>query len=65
MLFVATEHDSLYAFDADTGEQFWHVRLRKLLEAPSSVHCGQIQPEIGITATPVIDLHRGRTGRFT
>ncbi len=62
VLFVATEHDSLYAFDADTGEQFWHVRLRKLLEAPSSVHCGQIQPEIGITATPVIDLHRGRHG---
>ena len=62
VLFVATEHDSLYAFDADTGEQFWHIRLLKLAEAPSSVHCGQIQPEIGITATPVIDRHRGRHG---
>ena len=62
VLFVATEHDSLYAFDADTGEQFWHARLLKLAEAPSSVHCGQIQPEIGITATPVIDRHRGPHG---
>jgi hypothetical protein len=64
VLFVATEHDSLYAFDADTGEPFWHFRLLKPAEAPSSVHCGQIQPEIGITATPVIDRHRGRTARF-
>jgi outer membrane protein assembly factor BamB len=59
VLFVATEHDSLYAFDADTGEQFWHVSLLKFSEAPSNFHCGQIQPEIGITATPVIDRHRG------
>jgi outer membrane protein assembly factor BamB len=62
VLFVATEHDSLYALDADTGEQFWRVRLLKPLEVSSSVHCGQIVPEIGITATPVIDLHRGRHG---
>ena len=62
VLFVATEHDSLYAFDADTGEPFWHFRLLKPAEAPSSVHCGQIQPEIGITATPVIDRHRGPHG---
>ena len=62
VLFVATEHDSLYAFDADTGEQFWHVPLLKPSEAPARVHCGQIQPEIGITATPVIDRHRGPHG---
>jgi len=63
VLFVATEHDSLYAFDADTGKQFWHVRLLKPGETPSdSVHCGQIVPEIGITSTPVIDLHRGPHG---
>jgi hypothetical protein len=45
VLFVATEHDSLYAFDPDTGTQFWHVRLLKPGEAPSdNVHCGQIVP---------------------
>jgi outer membrane protein assembly factor BamB len=62
VLFVATEHDSLYALDADSGEQLWRVRLLQRSEVPSSVHCGQIAPEIGITATPVIDLHRGPHG---
>jgi outer membrane protein assembly factor BamB len=63
VLFVATEHDSLYAFDADTGKQFWQVRLLKAGEMPSDdVNCGQIVPEIGITSTPVIDLHRGPHG---
>ena len=63
VLFVATEHDSLYAFDADTGKQFWHVLLLKAGETPSDdIDCGQIVPEIGITSTPVIDLHRGPHG---
>ena len=62
-LFVATEHDSVYAFDADTGEQFWHVQLLKLEETPSdNRNCGQITPEIGITSTPVIDRHAGLHG---
>jgi outer membrane protein assembly factor BamB len=63
MLLVATEHDSLYAFDADTGKQFWQVRLLKPGETSSDdIHCGQIVPEIGITSTPVIGLHRGPHG---
>ena len=63
LLLVATEHDSLYAFDADTGKPFWHVQLLKPGEAPSDdINCGQIVPEIGITSTPVIDLHRGPQG---
>jgi outer membrane protein assembly factor BamB len=63
VLFVATEHDSVYAFDADTGEPFWHVRLLKPGETPSDPRgCGQVIPEIGITSTPVIDLHRGPHG---
>ncbi|HEX4230857.1 MAG TPA: hypothetical protein VHZ07_19420 [Bryobacteraceae bacterium] len=63
VLFVATEHDSLYAFDADTGQQFWRVQLLKPGETPSdNRNCGQITPEIGITSTPVIDLRQGPHG---
>ncbi len=63
VLFVATEHDSVYALDADTGVPFWHVRLLKPGETPSDPrNCGQVIPEIGITSTPVIDLHRGPHG---
>lgn len=63
VLFVVTEHDSVYAFNADTGESFWHVRLLGPGEAPSdNRNCGQVIPEIGITSTPVIDLHRGAHG---
>lgn len=63
VLYVATEHDSLYAFNADTGSVFWHVRLLKAGESPSDDRsCGQVIPEIGITSTPVIDLHRGLHG---
>jgi outer membrane protein assembly factor BamB len=63
VLFVATEHDSLYAFDADTGEPFWHRQLLKVGEKPSdNRNCGQITPEIGITATPVIDRQLGPHG---
>jgi outer membrane protein assembly factor BamB len=63
VLFVATEHDSVYAFDADTGRLFWRVRLLKEGETPSdSRDCSQVIPVIGITSTPVIDLHRGPHG---
>ncbi|MFZ0594294.1 MAG: PQQ-binding-like beta-propeller repeat protein [Bryobacteraceae bacterium] len=63
VLFVATEHDRLYAFDADTGEQFWHAQLLKNGEKPSDDrNCGQITPEIGITSTPVIDRQLGPHG---
>jgi len=63
VLYVATEHDSLYAFDADTGQQFWHVQLVKPGESPSdNRNCSQITPEIGITSTPVIDRQADRQG---
>jgi hypothetical protein len=56
VLYVATEHDSLYAFDADKGTKLWQVTLLKSGEVPSDDHgCNQITPEIGITSTPVID----------
>ena len=60
VVFAATEHDSVYAIDADTGAILWQVSLLGAGEAPSDPRsCGQITPEIGITATPVIDLGKG------
>ena len=56
IVFAATEHDSVYAFDADTGKILWQVSLLKPGETPSDPrNCNQVSPEIGITATPVID----------
>jgi outer membrane protein assembly factor BamB len=63
VLFVATEHNSVYAFDADNGKQFWHVHLLKGGETPSDDRqCSQVTPEIGVTSTPVIDAHNGPHG---
>jgi hypothetical protein len=58
VLFVATEHDSVYAFDADSGDQLWKVTTLKAGETTSDDRgCNQVTPEIGITSTPVIVLH--------
>ncbi len=63
VVFAATEHDSVYAFDADSGAAYWHVSLLKPGETTSDNRgCGQVTPEIGITATPVIDLTAGPHG---
>jgi hypothetical protein len=65
VLYVATEHDSLYAFDADTGAQYWQTSLLLSGEAAVSsedVNSQLIQPEVGITSTPVIDRSAGPNG---
>jgi hypothetical protein len=61
--FVATENDSVYAFDADTGASFWHVSMLAAGESASDTHnCSQVTPSIGVTATPVIDRAAGPHG---
>src|ERR1700741_867159 len=65
VLYVATEHDSLYAFDADSGVQYWRTSLLLSGESPvssSDLNSTDLQPEIGITATPVIDRSAGSNG---
>jgi hypothetical protein len=63
VLYVATEHDSVYAFDADTGVQLWVKSILGSGETTSDDHgCSQITPEIGITSTPVIDRRQGPNG---
>jgi hypothetical protein len=62
VLIAATENDSLYAFDADSGAQLWKVSLLASGEAPSDDRgCSQVTPMIGITSTPVITVNAGAT----
>lgn len=63
VLYVATEHGSVYAFDADAGTLLWQVSTLGSGEVTSDTRgCDQITPEIGITATPVIDRNAGTHG---
>ncbi len=71
-IFVATQHDSVYAFDADLSAcaKLWSINLLDTAHGGTSgettvptadVGNGfqDIQPEIGVTGTPVIDLASG------
>jgi hypothetical protein len=64
VLYVATEHASVYAFDANDGQYLWQVSLLGAGETTSDTRgCDEaINPEIGITATPVIDRTLGPNG---
>jgi outer membrane protein assembly factor BamB len=63
VLYVATEHNSVYAIDADTGFLLWRVSLLRAGETPADTdECDPITPEVGITATPVIDRTIGPHG---
>jgi len=63
VVYVATENDSVYAYDADTAVLLKQVSLLGSGETPSdSRSCNQVTPKIGITATPVIDRSAGPNG---
>lgn len=66
VIFIATEHDSVYAFDANRPNDppLWHVSLLNsvrgaIVPSEDDVQCPFIRPEVGITSTPVIDLDSG------
>ena len=55
LVIVASEHGTVYAYDADTGANMWDVTTLKAGETTSDNRgCSQVTPEIGITSTPVI-----------
>jgi hypothetical protein len=64
VVFIATEHDSVYAMDADHNQQLWHVSLLDTAHGAAAgaatatkadIGGSSVVPEIGITSTPVID----------
>jgi len=68
VIFVATQHDSIYSLDADATpcQQLWHANLLDMAHGGSAAEFPvptsdvgngyqDIQPEIGVTGTPVID----------
>ncbi|HWG12873.1 MAG TPA: PQQ-binding-like beta-propeller repeat protein, partial [Streptosporangiaceae bacterium] len=56
-VYVATENDTVYALSAATGKVAWSRHLASPVPA-SSLPCGDIEPTVGITGTPVIDPAR-------
>ena len=66
VVFVVSEHDSVYAFDADqtsfsrTSSFLWHDSFINppsvnTVSAVADVSCNDLAPEIGISGTPAID----------
>jgi len=72
VVFVATQHDSLYAFDADASPcvPLWQANLVDAAHGGATGETsvpynllgnasGDVKPEVGVTSTPVIDPSTG------
>ena len=52
---VATENNKVYALDPSTGAQKWSSTLTGTAWKAADIGCGDLAPNIGVTATPVVD----------
>jgi outer membrane protein assembly factor BamB len=70
VVYVATEHDTIFAFDADSNQAITKLPLwqRSFIDPVNGITtvaskadaaCSDLVPEIGITGTPVIDAQAG------
>ena len=62
VVYVCTEHNSVYAYDADVpgnSSPLWHVNFGAPVPATAISVNRNLVPEIGITSTPVIDPTAG------
>jgi hypothetical protein len=63
VVYVATQNDSIYAIDAESGAIYWKASLLPSGGSPISsaddIGCGDIPGTVGITGTPVIDPTTG------
>ncbi|HLX70868.1 MAG TPA: hypothetical protein VKV04_14675, partial [Verrucomicrobiae bacterium] len=68
VIYVVSEHDTVFAFDADNAKgtnakPLWYTSFLNPPDVVSVsskvVQCGDLVPEIGITSTPVIDPASG------
>lgn len=56
VVFVVTEANSVYAFDANTKVAvLWHTNVGTAMSCSDLDDCGDLVPGAGITGTPVID----------
>ena len=63
VVYVATEHNTVFAFDATTPSAqapLWKTTLEPPASATAgAIKCDNLAPEVGVSATPVIDAARG------
>lgn len=63
VVYVATQHDSVFAIDAGAGTVYWQKSLipsgGSTVSSSADLNCGDISKEVGITGTPVIDTTTG------
>ena len=64
VVYIATENDSVYAYDINNYALLAQVSLLGAGESPVTqpAGCSQVTPKIGITSTPVIDRTAGANG---